>query len=453
MSRLRADPSRCGAGRHDQRPVLPVGDQGLHGTNPRSRHLRRRRADVKPQARRPLSRRQAARARRDRPLVAFRSPSSVTANFTARCIGAIDVSLSPNAGFSRASRSRSWAMSQTLRELPPIDTKKTRRRRLSYRGPVRRVIRERHMRSYWPLIVVLGGCTADIDIGSVEQQVAGTAVVSLTFDDTFADQRSRSTCSTSARHARTFYVNSGRVDRRDCCRCAQLLACRRGPRDRRSHDQPHRICRCSKPTRRGVRSATIASRCLSMGFRGDLVRVSVRRVECADRADRRTSAATTRRAAWAMSRQLSGALRRSMPRSAHATSVKPDTTLADLQGYVTAAEPKGGGWVPLVFHHVCDGCRPSRSARRRSLRSSTGWRHAATRCSTVDEVIGGEVTAAGRGAAAGAGQHAAESVARDRRQQRRRAGLLAARRHRHQHGDVHADQQRARRQRSRSGSR
>ena len=31
-------------------------------------------------------------------------------------------------------------------------------------------------------------------------------------------------------------------------------------------------------------------------------------------------------------------------------------TLADLQGWVTQAEQHGGGWVPLVFHDICNGC-------------------------------------------------------------------------------------------------
>jgi peptidoglycan/xylan/chitin deacetylase (PgdA/CDA1 family) len=31
-------------------------------------------------------------------------------------------------------------------------------------------------------------------------------------------------------------------------------------------------------------------------------------------------------------------------------------TLADLQGWITQAETHGGGWVPLVFHDICDGC-------------------------------------------------------------------------------------------------
>ncbi len=37
-------------------------------------------------------------------------------------------------------------------------------------------------------------------------------------------------------------------------------------------------------------------------------------------------------------------------------SADAETGLATLQRYVTQAEAHGGGWVPLVFHRVCDPC-------------------------------------------------------------------------------------------------
>lgn len=37
-------------------------------------------------------------------------------------------------------------------------------------------------------------------------------------------------------------------------------------------------------------------------------------------------------------------------------SVKSSTTLADIQGWVTETEQSGGGWVQIVLHHVCDRC-------------------------------------------------------------------------------------------------
>ena len=40
------------------------------------------------------------------------------------------------------------------------------------------------------------------------------------------------------------------------------------------------------------------------------------------------------------------------------SSIKSTTALADLQQQVLDAESAGGGLVPLVMHHVCDGCDP-----------------------------------------------------------------------------------------------
>jgi hypothetical protein len=39
-------------------------------------------------------------------------------------------------------------------------------------------------------------------------------------------------------------------------------------------------------------------------------------------------------------------------------SIRTWHTLADLESVVTRAENNGGGWVPIVLHHICDGCDP-----------------------------------------------------------------------------------------------
>ena len=48
------------------------------------------------------------------------------------------------------------------------------------------------------------------------------------------------------------------------------------------------------------------------------------------------------------------------PLDAYGTRTPPNpkqgTTLSTIESYVTAAATHGGGWVQLVFHHVCDGC-------------------------------------------------------------------------------------------------
>ncbi|HEX9039375.1 MAG TPA: polysaccharide deacetylase family protein [Ktedonobacterales bacterium] len=48
------------------------------------------------------------------------------------------------------------------------------------------------------------------------------------------------------------------------------------------------------------------------------------------------------------------------PLDPYATRTPPNpkqgTTVATIEGYVTAAEQHGGGWVQLVFHHICSSC-------------------------------------------------------------------------------------------------
>ncbi len=48
------------------------------------------------------------------------------------------------------------------------------------------------------------------------------------------------------------------------------------------------------------------------------------------------------------------------PLDPYATRTPPDpkqgTTVATIEGYVTAAEQNGGGWVQLTFHHICNSC-------------------------------------------------------------------------------------------------
>jgi peptidoglycan/xylan/chitin deacetylase (PgdA/CDA1 family) len=76
-------------------------------------------------------------------------------------------------------------------------------------------------------------------------------------------------------------------------------------------------------------------------------------------------------------------------------SVKSTTPLSAIQGYVTQAQAHGGGWVPLVFHQVCDGC-DTYSVRQSTLTAFLDWLQtqtqsptAETSVKTVGQVIGG----------------------------------------------------------------
>jgi peptidoglycan/xylan/chitin deacetylase (PgdA/CDA1 family) len=86
------------------------------------------------------------------------------------------------------------------------------------------------------------------------------------------------------------------------------------------------------------------------------------------------------------------------PLDAYATRTPPNpkqgTSLATIQGYVTAAEQNGGGWVQLVFHHLCDQCDAYSitPANFTALLDWLGPRAASgTTVKTTAEVIGGTV--------------------------------------------------------------
>jgi peptidoglycan/xylan/chitin deacetylase (PgdA/CDA1 family) len=67
-------------------------------------------------------------------------------------------------------------------------------------------------------------------------------------------------------------------------------------------------------------------------------------------------------------------------------------TLTDLEGFVTAAEIHGGGWVPLVFHDICNQCADS-SVSAATMSAFFDWLQAraanGTVVKTVREALGG----------------------------------------------------------------
>jgi len=71
---------------------------------------------------------------------------------------------------------------------------------------------------------------------------------------------------------------------------------------------------------------------------------------------------------------------------------KQGTTVATIESYVTDAATNGGGWVQIVFHHLCDGC-DAYAITSGDLNELLGWLE--TRdgvvVRTTDEVVGGPV--------------------------------------------------------------
>ncbi len=76
-------------------------------------------------------------------------------------------------------------------------------------------------------------------------------------------------------------------------------------------------------------------------------------------------------------------------------SVKTDWALEDLQALVLQAEESGGGWVPIVFHRVCEPCDSSLkfAISWSTFEAFLGWLETrasrGTTVRTMDQVIGG----------------------------------------------------------------
>jgi len=72
-------------------------------------------------------------------------------------------------------------------------------------------------------------------------------------------------------------------------------------------------------------------------------------------------------------------------------AVQSNWTLSDLEGVVTQAE-HGGGWVPIVFHHVCENACDAYSITPEVFSAFLAWLQTQNvSVQTVDQVMGGSV--------------------------------------------------------------
>jgi peptidoglycan/xylan/chitin deacetylase (PgdA/CDA1 family) len=252
------------------------------------------------------------------------------------------------------------------------------------------------------LLVLASACVAP-DLEQLEAPALqdATTIVSLTFDDTFADQNQVGALAAARGFRATFYVNSGRLGLSGYMTRAQVEALETAGHEIGGHTVSHAnlATLAEDEMRRQVCNDRVAL--LAAGFavssfaypfssQDDTVRQVVE--DCGYNSGRLVGGL------------VSGSSCASCPyanprppvdrfQSRTNDSVKTGTTLAQLQQYVTQAEQRGGGWVPLVFHHVCSGCDPS-SVSVSTLTAFMDWlaaRGPATQVGTVAQVIGGAV--------------------------------------------------------------
>jgi peptidoglycan/xylan/chitin deacetylase (PgdA/CDA1 family) len=97
-------------------------------------------------------------------------------------------------------------------------------------------------------------------------------------------------------------------------------------------------------------------------------------------------------------RTVSGSMETIPPMDPYAlrayTNIKSSTSLAEMEGYVTQVENAKGGWVILFFHHICNGCDPL-SVTDTNLSALMDWLQPrvanGTVVKTINTVIGGTI--------------------------------------------------------------
>ena len=195
--------------------------------------------------------------------------------------------------------------------------------------------------------------------GAPAAHATSPTVVTIQFDDGYADQyQAMAILGGHGLHA-TFYINSGFIDDADHLSWVQVQALETGGNEIAGHTifhtnvkklkldpATHAIC----DDRTAIAAHVTAPVSFAYPFGSFNARAKGVVASCGYTSGRGVSGVTDRKVFAETIPPLDPFATRTPP------NPKQGTTLATIEGYVTAAEMHGGGWVQLVFHHVCDGC-------------------------------------------------------------------------------------------------
>lgn len=204
--------------------------------------------------------------------------------------------------------------------------------------------------------------------GDASVTTFSAVTVSLTFDDTLADQYQVGALLASHGMHATFFVNSPRIDTFGYMTRAQLDTLRDAGNEIAGHtldhvhltqlapaDAQHQIC----DDRTALVAMGYAATSFAYPFGDQNVAVEQIAQGCGYAAARSIGGLFP--VATSDDTCASCPLANPMPpadRMAVRTpgSVGPGTTFDEIRQALETADAHGGGWVPLVFHHVCDSC-------------------------------------------------------------------------------------------------
>lgn len=200
-------------------------------------------------------------------------------------------------------------------------------------------------------------------LGSPATQVAPAAgtqtVVTIQFDDGVADQYGALQILNAYGMHATFYVNTGFIDDSAHLSWTQVGDLAAAGNEIAGHTLTHANVKKLKPDaaraeicgdRQNLVDRGYAAKSFAYPFGSFDAGSKAIVAECGYKSGRGVSGVNGRRVFAETIPPLDPYATRTPP------NPKQGTSLATIQSYVTDAEQNGGGWVQLVFHHLCDQC-------------------------------------------------------------------------------------------------
>ena len=219
----------------------------------------------------------------------------------------------------------------------------------------------------------------------------GPVVVTIGFDDGYADQYSvRSILAEHGMHA-TFYVNSGLIGDSVHLTWVQLTDLYGDGNEIAGHGLTHANLKNLKGTALRQEVCTDRVNLFNHGFQPVSFAYPFGSYNS-------NTIQALKDCGYNSGRTVSQGPDTIPPQNPYATwampSVKNSTSVATIEGWITQAEQFGGGWVQLVFHHVCDNCDVY-SITPANFTTLLDWLQPraanGTTVKTTTEVIGGNV--------------------------------------------------------------
>lgn len=232
-----------------------------------------------------------------------------------------------------------------------------------------------------PFIVAVSACVVPASLDEETSALDGAStIISLTFDDTFADNYQVGALTAERGMRATFFINSSRIGLSGYMTKEELLALQQQGHEIAGHTITHaNLTTMAEADARGQVCNDRAA-LLDHGF-------AVTSFAYPFGANDAATEQIVEDCGYNSARDVGGLVTGAScsgcpyanpvpPANVYAirtsSSIESSTTLATMQEYVLQAERNGGGLVPLVFHHVCDGCASNGISPITSSRSSTG---------------------------------------------------------------------------------